>query len=210
MAYIFKSPKAVPADTRPARTTAKAKPSDAYIVRGLTEVDDVFAGLVQHRVKLQADLSTVATERKESEKDLAADTSPEISETVSALLGDGPGAKAGKRKRVLEAKQREADLNAAIVVIEQRIRDAQVPANRAACAAVKPEFAKRVAVMADAMKALDVAHQSFAELCLDLEAEDISYGSLGQFKPFWLGDARDAQRRIATYIKEAAEAGYVS
>ncbi|TPL39233.1 hypothetical protein [Mesorhizobium sp. B2-4-8] len=195
-------------DVRPPRIEPKAKPADAYRVPTLTECSDTYAGLRAKQADMNTEMSAVVAERRGLEKAIAADTSREISPTVAELLGDAPSGKALSRRRVGELKQREADLAAALRIVEQRITDAHIEASRAACAAIRPEFAKRVGVMVEAMKVLDAAHQSFEDLCRDLEAEDIRYGTLGQMKPFFLGDAKDGSGRIANYLKEAREAGY--
>lgn len=198
------------ADVRPPRIAPKAKAADAYRVPTLEESSDVYAALKTKKVEMSNEMSASVTERRGLEKQIAADTSREVRPAIAELLGDAPSGKALSRRRVAELKQREADLEAALRIVDQRLSDAHTEASRASCAVVRPEFAKRVGAMVEAMKALDTAHQSFEELCRDLEAEDIRYGQLGQVKPFYLGDATDPARRIVSYIREAEAAGYAS
>ncbi|MCA0000927.1 MULTISPECIES: hypothetical protein [unclassified Mesorhizobium] len=174
----------------------------------LEECSDVYAVLKTKKAEINSGMSAAVAERRGLEKAIAADTSREVRPAIAELLGDAPSGKALSRKRVAELKQLEGDLEAAQRIVDQRISDAHTEASRAACAAVRPEFANRVVAMVEAMKVLDAAHQSFEDLCRDLEAEDIRYGTLGQMKPFFLGDAKDGSGRIANYLKEAREAGY--
>ncbi|TIS53032.1 MAG: hypothetical protein E5W91_32680 [Mesorhizobium sp.] len=195
-------------DVRPPRIAPKAKLADAYHVPTLEESSDVYAALRTKKLEINNEMSAAVTERRGLEKAIAADTSREVRPAIAELLGDAPSGKALSRRRVAELKQREADLEAALRIVDQRLTDAHTEASRAACAKVRPEFAKRVGAMIEAMKALDAAHLSFEELCRDLEAEDIRYGTLGQVKPYFLGDAHDGSGRIANYLKEAREHGY--
>ncbi|MET3523744.1 hypothetical protein [Mesorhizobium abyssinicae] len=176
-------------DPRPSRVAPKEKPTDAYRVPSLAESDTNYSTLIAKRTELTDRFNELTPEE---------------------LLGDEPGTKALNSKRLAEVRAEKSDHEVALKTVEQRIRDAHTAASRAACAAVRPEFGRRVKAMVAAMKALDVAHQSFHELCHDLDAEDIRYGQLGQVKPFYLGDATDPARRIASYIKEAEAAGYAA
>jgi hypothetical protein len=209
MVHIFpRAPKPVPADVRPPRSTPKAKAADVYRVPTLEECSDIYAGLKVKKFDMNNEMSAAVTERRALEKAIAADTSREVPSAVAELLGDAPSGKAMSRRRVAELKQREADLEVALRIVDQRLTDAHGEASRLACAAIRPEFAKRVGAMVDAMKVLDEAHQAFETLCMDLEAEDVRYGTLGQMKPFFLGSAADGSGRISNYIKEAREHGY--
>ncbi|RWA64405.1 hypothetical protein [Mesorhizobium sp.] len=197
-------------DPRPERVDTIVKEAGAYQVPTLEESDATYSSLVQKRAELYGRLRELTTEERALVKAIESDTSREVRPSIAELLGDEPGTKALNRKRLAEVRAEKSDHEAAIRTVEQRVRDAHTAASRAACAAVRPEFAKRVKALVAAMKTLDAAHQSFNELCQAIEAEDIKYGQLGQVKPFFLGDAADPARRIVSYIKEAEAAGYAA
>jgi hypothetical protein len=139
---------------------------------------------------------------------LAVDDTPEVHPEVAALLGDNPSPKASKRKAIVDARHRIAVAETALAEIQKRRQALETKASLAVCGAVRPEVSKRVAALVAALQAADTAHGELNELILAVEAEGVSWASLGPIRPFFMGDHRDAQRRIATYIKEAREAGY--
>ncbi|RLP21980.1 hypothetical protein [Mesorhizobium sp. YM1C-6-2] len=177
--------------------------AEPYQVPTLAECDETYGTLVAKRGELHTAGGEARTARKAAERELAADTSREVRPGVAELLGDGPSAKALKRKAVAEAKQRESDIETALTVIEQRIRDARTAAVRAAVAKVRPEWDRRMKVLCDAFKVADAAHRDLWSLRQDLDAEDISPAHLGAW-PFFLGEPADG--RIASFLKEAGYA----
>lgn len=181
------------------------QPVEPYIVASLTDVDPGLGELVAKREQFHEEMRTAATEVRQAEKDLAGDTSVELRPGVARLLGDIDSPKSIKRLALKAAKERRADLDAAVSIIERRVADARPAANRAACAAVKPEFDRRLGALCDALRVVDAAHQEFDQLCQALEAEDIQYGSLGP-RPFFLGGAREPDRQIVRFLREAGNA----
>ena len=180
------------------------KKPTAYRVPSLAECDpDHYGALIAKRLELHSTASEARKARKDAERTLAEDTSRDIRPSVAELLGDGPSAKARKRQVVTEARQRETDFDAALAVIEQRIRDARSTAVRKAITVVKPEFDRRLQALCEILAAADVAHKEFAEFCEELEDAEISIGHLGA-RPFFLGDRHDS--KIGTFLKEV---GYV-
>jgi hypothetical protein len=180
----------------------KAPAAEPFRVPSLAEADEQYADLQQKLTALHEGLSKTTRDRSEAERKLAADTSPELPLRVSELLGDAPSPKARLRQEIAELKRREADIEEAIRIIGQRLRDAKTPALRKAIALVRPEWDRRMRSMIDTMRALDTAHRAFDDLCLDIEAEEIEPAHLGP-RPYFLGGARESTRRIASYIKEA-------
>ena len=181
------------------------QPVEPYIVASLADCDPAYGELIARRGHLREEMRITATAVRQAEKDLANDESVELRPGVAALLGDDTSPAAALRTTLREAKARRADLDAAVSILERRIADARTPANRAACAAVKPEFDRRMGALCDALKAADAAHQTLDELCMALEAEDIQYGSLGP-RPFFLGGAREPDRQIVRFLKEVGNA----
>ena len=180
------------------------KANEPFHVPSLAEADpDGYGVLVAKRAE-QHDLGGEARKAvRSAERELDADNSREIRPGVAELLGDSGSTKADKRVALAAARQQAADVDAALLVIEQRIRDAKTAALRRAIAIVRPEFDRRMQALCDALKAADSAHREFDELCQSLEHEDISVGHLGP-RPHFLGAAGDG--RIAAFLKEAGHA----
>ncbi|TIO04097.1 hypothetical protein [Mesorhizobium sp.] len=181
------------------------KKSEPFIVPSLAEANSVYGELLAKRIDLNSVMSGRVAEQRRLEKEIAADTSREVRPSIAALLGDAPGSKALNRKRLAEVNSEIKDIESAMRILEQRIKDAHTAANRDACAILKPEFDKRIAAMVNAMRVLDAAHRDFDDLCGAAEAEDIRVAHIAP-KPFFLGGAREADRRIAAYIREAGYA----
>jgi hypothetical protein len=179
--------------------------TEPYRVPSLAEADpETYGALAAKQLELNTLSGTARAARKAAERELAADTTQYVRPGVAELLGDGPSAKASKRKAVADAKQREADIEAALVTISQRIRDAKTPAVRAAVAKVRPEWNRRMGALCDALQVVDDAHRDLWSLRQDLEAEDISPAHLGPW-PYFLGDADGS--RISSFLKEVGYAG---
>jgi hypothetical protein len=179
----------------------KQTAAEPFHVPSLDEASKEYADLRAKQIELHNKLGEAERERIALRRAIAADTSREIPSAIAEILGDAPGNKASNRKRVAELSREIAHLEEAIRIVGQRIRDSFTDANRAACAAVKPEFDRLVAKMVDAMRVLDAAHRDFDDLCLEMDANELQYGHLGP-RPHFLGNARDGVRRIAAYIKE--------
>ena len=137
------------------------KSTEPFRAPSLADASPDYATQLAKRVELQDLQSVRIRERRALEKSIAEDTSREIRPSISALLGDAPGTKALSRRRLAEVQSELTDIDAALVVVEQRIRDAHAKANRSACQAARPEFAKRIGAMVEAMKTLDAAHREF-------------------------------------------------
>lgn len=196
------------ADVRPPRIAPKAKAADAYRVPSQAESLPDLGSLVDRENEISSAVRADRAELKLLERELAVDDTPEVHPDVAALLGDTPSPKASKRKAIAETRHRIAVAETALAEIQKRRMALGTKASLAVCDAVRPEVAKRVAALTSALQAADIAHSSLDELILAIEAEGVSWASLGPIRPFFLGDANDAQRRIATYTKDVAEAGY--
>ncbi|MGO4832887.1 hypothetical protein AB4144_11430, partial [Rhizobiaceae sp. 2RAB30] len=186
----------------------RTSPAEPYRVPSLSESDETYAGLVAKKAELLDKQSAHTKERRELEKAIASDTSRDVRPAIAELLGDAPGTKALNRRRLAEVHATLRDIEAAMVVVDQRIRDAKTAASRAVCAAVRPEYAARVKAMVDAMRTLDGAHRAYDDLRHQLEMEDVSWGSLMPMTPAFLGESNEPDRRIARFIREAEAAGY--
>lgn len=175
-----------------------------FRVPTLAEADpDNYGSLLQKRTELHSTLGEKRQRARILEKEIAADTSPAIRPGVAALLGDGPSTKSVRAAELKTINTEISDLEAAVTVVEQRIRDAKTPAVRCAIALVRPEWNRRRENMLAAMKALHSAYDEFNSLCLDLQAEDISTDHFGP-RPFFLGDPKDGH--LARFIRDVSDA----
>ncbi|QKC97274.1 hypothetical protein [Mesorhizobium sp. NZP2298] len=208
MAAIFPRPrKSAPVDVRPPRVVPKVDP-EAYRVPSAAEVLPDLARLLERENEISAAVRADRAEQKLFERELAVDDSPEIHPEVAALLQDNPSPKATKRKAIADARHRIAVGETALAEIQKRRMALETKAGKAVCDAVGPEVGKRVAALVTALQAADEAHGELNELIMAIEAEGVSWASLGPIRPFFMGDHRDAQRRVATYVKDVTEAGY--
>ncbi|MER9032418.1 hypothetical protein [Mesorhizobium sp. M0674] len=208
MAHIFRPAKPIAAEPRPARSAPKARPD--YHVPSPAEVLPDLAHLVERENEISSSVRADRAEIKLLERELATDESPEIHPEVAKLLKDAPSSKAVTRKAIADARHRIAVSEAAFAEIQKRRLAMETKASVAVCAAVRPEVSRRVAALVAALQVADTAHGELNELILAIEAEGVSWGSLGPVRAHFMGDHRDAQRRIATYVKDVTEAGYVS
>jgi hypothetical protein len=178
--------------------------AEPFVVPSLADVDDTYGILVAKRAELHAKLSDAAAANRMAEQELASDTSKEVSLAVSELLGDGPSAKTLKRRALADARQAVTDIEAALVEVDHRIRDAKPAALRAAIARIRPEWQKRTTALCNALAVAQAAHVELDSLRRDMEAEDVSSDHVGP-RPYFLGDAKDG--RIAAYFRETGYAG---
>ncbi len=187
--------------------TKPKPPAEPFRVPDLAESDAAYAELQQKQLELTALHATKTAEVRALEKAIAADNSREVAPGIAALLGDEPSGKALSRKRLAELKSELRDIAAALEVVRVRISDRRTIASRAACAAVKPEYGRRVRALAEALKAAQAAREHYESLIDDLDANDIARGSLIPMQPIFLGDRRDGH--VDRWLRAAREAGYV-
>ncbi|KYK45153.1 hypothetical protein A1D31_11000 [Bradyrhizobium liaoningense] len=187
----------------------KKKPADDFRVPSLAESDPTYSALLQKQAELQARQSTLREERREVEREIAARpaTNLRVSASVARLLGDEADSAPMLKTRLAEIRTAERDLEEATEILRRRLSEARGPASVVVCAAVKPEYARRVKAMVAAVMALQAAREDYDALVDDLVANDISWMSLVPMQPTFCGDSRDGH--IQRYLREAKEAGYV-
>jgi hypothetical protein len=187
----------------------KDKPAtEPFIVPSLTSHPD-YAALVEKRRGLHARHATVRAEKRDIERQIAETPAPAMRPGVAELLEEASDSTTGLRARLAELNTFDRDIDAALEVLRQRLAAARTVASKAVCAQVREEYGRRVADICKALEAADAAHRSYIELRDDLEANDIAWGSLTPLIPTFLGDIREADRRVVAYIAEARRAGYV-
>lgn len=188
---------------------AKKKVADSYRVPSLAEASPEYAGLLQKQAELQARQSALRDQRREVERDIAAQPpeSMRVSARVAELLGDEADSGHNLQRRLAEVRGAERDVEEAVEIVRRRLADARGAASVAVCAAVKPEYTRRVKAMVAAVEALRVARDDYESLLDDLNANDIAWTSLKPMQPTFCGDRHDGH--LSRYLREAKEAGYV-
>jgi hypothetical protein len=184
---------------QPAADAARHVPS-------LAEADpEVYGALTAKVAELNARLSEANAALREAERALAAHEGPSIRASVADLLGDdATTGRAAKAAAVRDARQRVADIEAAITIAGHRLRDAKSAAVRAVVAKVRPEWQKRIKALTSALEATRTAHIALHDLRQAIEHEDVDAALFGPW-PYFLGDARDS--KIDGFLKEVQHAG---
>src|SRR5690606_13633958 len=132
------------------------KKVEPFVVPTLAEADpETYGALIAKRAELQVKAGEARKAEKAAERELATDTRQDLRPAVAELLADGATSKPNKRQALTAAKAHASDVEAALSVIEQRIRDAKTVAVRAAIALVRPEFDRRMRSLCDALKLVD-------------------------------------------------------
>lgn len=186
----------------------KPTPAEPFRVPSLANADPAYAALATKQAELHAEQAALRTERRELERTIAAEPRKEYSSRVAELLGEQVDDVTMPRKRLAEVLGRERDVAAALEIVRQRLQVARSTASQAVCALARPEYARRVAAMVEAMLALDVAHKAYVDLVDDFVTEDISWTALVPMTPTFLGNPRDTERQIARFVRDAKAAGY--
>jgi len=205
----------VPIFNKPKKTVGTASPlthggfqpaaDAAKFVPSLAEADpETFGALTAKIEELHASLAEANAAKREAERILAAHEGPSLRAGVAELLGDDAATgRAAKAAAVRDARQRVADIEAALTIAGHRLRDAKPAAVRAVVAKVRPEWQKRMKALTSALEATRTAHVALHELRQALEAEDVDPAHFGAW-PYFLSDARDS--KIDGFLKEIQHA----
>lgn len=135
---------------------------------------------------------------------------------VAALVeGVAPGMAAAPDyllalERRAQKRQEVADLKAAIEVLDARIAELQREASHVVVERVAPLYAARVAAVARALIALHEEHVAYDQLADALNDERVWWSKLGPMAPVFLDSSQDKCGRVANYLKEAAELGFIT
>lgn len=168
--------------------------------------DTVYRDLFSRQSALLEKQTKTVRERRELEQQIAEAPAPAYRPGVAELLGEDSDGQSALRARLKEVVASERDIETALEILAQRLREARTKASLVVCNAVRPEYGRRVAAIADALKAVASARAEYHQMRDELEREDIAWFSLVPMDPAFLGDARDGH--IQRYLKEAKEAGY--
>jgi len=187
----------------------KKKSADEFRVPALAEASPEYAALLQKQAELQARQSALRDQRREVEREIAAQppATMRVSARVAELLGDEPDSAPNLQRRLAEVRSAEHDVEEAVEIVRRRLADARGMASVAVCTAVRPEYARRVKAMVSAVSALQDARADYDALVDDLVANDVAWTSLVPMHPTFCGDRHDGH--LARYLRDAKEAGYV-
>jgi hypothetical protein len=185
----------------------KKKSAETFEVPSL-ESSPEYAALVAKRSALLERQSALREERREVETQIKALPAPthRTSQRVAEILGDDPETDTLLHKRLAEIRSAERDLEDALEIIRRRLAEARGPASVAVCAAVRPEYTRRVKAMVAAVTALRVAREDYESLLDDFIANDIAWTHLVPMQPTFCGDRHDGH--LDRYLRAAKEAGY--
>jgi hypothetical protein len=187
-----------------------ATPATQYDVPSLEDASPEYAELLKRQRELHAEQATLGFERKELEKKIRTAPKREYTASVAEILGEDVNDENLPRKRLAEVVARDRDLTTAIEVLRQRLRVARTAASQAVIASVKPEYIRIVGEMGKAMQALDAVHREYVNMVDQFVAEDVAWTGLGVMTPHFLGSAREPERPIARWLRDAKEAGYAN
>jgi chromosome segregation ATPase len=187
---------------------AKAAAPEPFRVPSLVETDPEYAELIERRASLQTTHARLQAEARQLEQDLAREPVPAFRPEVAELLGEAAGNASALHQQIREKRSQIAHHEAALQVLEERIRGAENTASVKACEVVRPEYARRVQAVCRALMDVDAAHRELEDLKNAMERENIRWTRLTPLLPTFLGTLRDNQSRISRYFQEVKEAGY--
>lgn len=138
-----------------------------------------------------------------------------ISAKVAELLGETVNEtdplSEGIRARLAEINGLRRDTRAALDIATERLQRARHEASKVICANAKEDYLARVRRLADALIAAHDANAALYELSSALDTADVVWTGLLPPAPAnrMLGAVHDRQNRVATWLKDAAEAGLI-
>jgi len=190
---------------------------EPFRVRSLAEADPAYATLLEKQGELRGTRSRLDAEESELLFRLsnAKPSDAPVNRRVAALLGDevdetDPAAD-GLRARFTACQAERRDVDAALRVVEDRLRGARMTASKLITAEVEPEYRRRVAALGAALAETYAAHAAVEEIPMALQRADIAFTSAfteGRATRV-LGRPRDKQGRVAAFFQEAVKAGLV-
>jgi len=185
----------------------KSAPAEPFRVPSLEEVSPDYAALVAKHRELDSLRARLEAESADLRRQIAEDPAPQVPARVAELLGDPVDSKPMRHQRLAEIRREIAAIETALPVLRQRMLAAKTMASVEVCRRVKPEYARRVKAMADAIQALAAARAEYDAMVDDFVAEDIAWTALKPMQPNFCGDRQDGH--LQRWLRDAREAGYV-
>lgn len=190
---------------------------EPFRVRSLAEADPAYATLLEKQGELRSARSRLDAEESELLFRLSNDKPSDapVNRRVAALLGDevdeSDPAADGLRARFTACQAERRDVDAALRVVEDRLRAARMAASKAITSEIEPEYRRRVAALGAALAAAYDAHAAVEEIPDALRRADIAFTHVftdGRATRV-LGRPRDEHGRVAAFFQEATRAGLV-
>jgi hypothetical protein len=179
-----------------------------FRIPSLKEVDAEYGALLDRRAALQTTHARLQAEIRQCQDELGRQPAPAFRPEVAELLGEEAGSASTLRTQIREKLAQVAHHEAALRVIEDRIRQAIGTASVKACERVRPEYGRRVQAICRALLALKEAYAELDSLKNGLESEDIQWTRLTPLLPTFVGSLREPDSHINRYFREAKDAGY--
>ncbi|MGA0564468.1 hypothetical protein ACO2RV_18640 [Ancylobacter sp. VNQ12] len=190
---------------------------EPFRVRSLAEADPNYAAILEKQGELRSVRSRLDAEESEILFRLANDKPSDapVNHRVAALLGDdvdeADPAADGLRARFTACQSERRDVDAALRVVDERLRAARGTASKLITADVEPEYRARVAALGAALAAAYDAHVSVEEIPAAMQRADVAFAPVfteGRATRIF-GQPRDKNGRVAAWFREAVKAGLV-
>ncbi|PDT09775.1 hypothetical protein [Rhizobium sp. M1] len=184
--------------------------AEKFRVPTFSDKDPVFKDLDTRRsLLLDKQTSNTRAQRSVEEK-LATRPPPQYSQKVAELLGESSSSgetEHGLAEKLKTLRAEAVDIEKALSVINQRLEEQRIQANKLVVDACRKEFGRRVAAVVHALQGVAAARADYDELRYQFEDLDIRWSSLGPMSLGFLGEANDGHVQRVT--REAKDLGYV-
>ncbi|WP_394889546.1 hypothetical protein ACG873_30250 [Mesorhizobium sp. AaZ16] len=191
-----------------------SKTSATTVVPSLAEVSDDYARLIAKKQELQSTHTDLQVERRAIEKRMQAQVGTvQPNAEVARLLGDETaGIPYGEdRKRLQQILTMVRDIEQALVTLEGRIAIERGKASKLVCQKVERTYADHVGAICTALITANQKHRDLVQMVDALEREDVAWtGFFYPMQPVLLGGATDSQSRLAFYLREACQNGFLA
>ncbi|MCB4771802.1 hypothetical protein LGR54_24630 [Ancylobacter sp. Lp-2] len=185
---------------------------EPFKVRSLAEADPAYSALLEKQQELRTARSKLDAEEGDLLFRLANDKPADapVNRRVAALLGDevdeSSPALDGLRARFAQCQAERRDVDAALRVVDDRIRAARGAASKTILTDVEPEWRRRVTALGAALAQAHAAHAAVEEIIDALQRADVAWG-----RPTFT-DGRAVQifeTRVGAWFARAAAAGLI-
>ncbi|MCZ8547639.1 hypothetical protein OOJ09_25925 [Mesorhizobium qingshengii] len=193
------------------KKTEPTKPNDVaqsapFAMPTLEGTSTVYTDLMTKQIDLTRARGELQSERRKLERAIEEDTTVALRPSVAALLGDEDDSKSHSLKRIAEIHRAVNDIDIALDVLRERISVERGKTSLKVATACRPEYARRVAVLGQALRAVQAARAGYDEMVDEFSRNEISWTSLVPLQPNFLGDARDGH--VHRWFRAAKDAGY--
>ncbi|MCZ8546275.1 hypothetical protein OOJ09_18965 [Mesorhizobium qingshengii] len=177
-----------------------------FVMPTLEDSSETYAALIAKKIEITDLRSALSAEERKLRKEIEADTTKYLRTAIANLLGDDEDTKPHQMKRISEISRQIQDIDIALDVLRERISVERGKTSLKITAACRPEYARRVAVLGQALRAVQAARAGYDEMVDEFSRNEISWTSLVPLQPNFLGDARDGH--VHRWFRAAKDAGY--